>query len=42
MLAHRIRVAGVDMSAAGWTSDVRRDDAARVIQEILQRVDVPL
>ena len=42
VLAHRIRVAGVDMSAAGWTSDVRRDDAARVIQEILQRVDVPL
>ena len=43
VLAHRLRVAGVDMGAGGgWTSDGRRDDASRIIHEILQRVDVPL
>ncbi len=43
VLAHRLRVAGVDMGAgSGWTADGRRDDAARIVHEILQRVDVPL
>jgi MoxR-like ATPase len=42
VLAHRIRLAGVDLGAGAWTGDARRDDAARVIHEILQRTDVPL
>ncbi len=42
VLAHRIRLAGVDLGAGAWTGDARRDDASRVIHEILQRTDVPL
>jgi MoxR-like ATPase len=41
VLAHRIRVAGVDLGG-GFGSDSRRDDASRIVQEILQRTDVPL
>ena len=42
VLAHRVRVAGADAGVGQWTGDGRRDDAARIIQEILQRTDVPL
>ncbi len=41
VLAHRVRLGAMDVSATAW-GDARRDDAARVIQEILQRTDVPL
>ena len=40
VLAHRIRVAGADGGV--FLGDVRRDDAERVIHEIVSRVDVPL
>ena len=42
VLAHRVRVGGAELNMGAWSSDARRDDAARVIQEILQRTDVPL
>ncbi len=42
VLAHRIRLTGADLGSGGWASDSRRDDASRVIHEILQRIDVPL
>ena len=42
VLAHRVRVSGTEAGVGQWTGDGRRDDAARIIQEILQRTDVPL
>jgi MoxR-like ATPase len=42
VLAHRVRVNGIDVGLGHWSGDGRRDDAARIIQEILQRTDVPL
>jgi MoxR-like ATPase len=41
VLAHRIRVSGHDLGAGAW-ADGRRDDAGRILQEILQRIDVPV
>ncbi|MEZ4393803.1 MAG: MoxR family ATPase [Polyangiales bacterium] len=39
VLAHRVRVASAD---GGFLGDAHRDDAERVIQEIVSRVDVPI
>jgi MoxR-like ATPase len=40
VLAHRIRIAGADGGA--FLGDARRDDAERVIHEIVSRTDVPV
>lgn len=40
VLAHRIRVASADSGA--FLGDVRRDDAERIIHEIVARTDVPV
>jgi MoxR-like ATPase len=42
VLAHRVRVSGADLVGAGAFGESRRDDAERVVREILQRIEVPL
>ncbi|MEZ4404872.1 MAG: MoxR family ATPase [Polyangiales bacterium] len=41
VLAHRVRLNGADVGA-GFSGEVLRNDAERIIQDILQRTDVPL
>ncbi len=42
VLAHRIRVAGADLGIASVLTDVHRDDAERIVREIVSRIEVPL
>ncbi|MBI5515671.1 MAG: MoxR family ATPase [Deltaproteobacteria bacterium] len=42
VLAHRVRVLGSDLGVGNGLGELRRDDAERILQEILARTDVPL
>ncbi len=42
VLAHRIRVAGADLGGAGLLGDARREDAERILHEIISRIEVPI
>jgi MoxR-like ATPase len=42
VLAHRIRVVGADVGINALLGESRRDDAERIIHDIVARIDVPL
>jgi MoxR-like ATPase len=42
VLAHRIRLAGTDIGTSALLGEARRDDAERMIRDLVARIDVPL
>lgn len=42
VLAHRIRLAGTDVGLTAFLGEGRRDDAERLIRDLVARIDVPL
>jgi MoxR-like ATPase len=42
VLAHRIRVSVADAGAAGVLAESRREDAERIVHDLVARIDVPI